>query len=839
MQYQGFNRFARLDFLARCCPPLQIPALTLAQELSATLSSPELYESACARLKVACEAQGVPLPANMPTEAEMATRREQALMAEAQSDQPLAPHEQLGDRATLLRKSHIEYERGDLTAAARYLARVPHYCKTPEDMLQYSLESARLAAEQGMWAHVITLVNKERLSKILPDHPKAEAQFNCLEGLATFMIGKLDKSVQLLASAAYTENGTACELMTSRDLSLMCGLSALASLDRPELVLLLQNTELKQHMESCPEIRELLRAMVKAQYRSLLDILQKVKPLAMADMYINKSWARLYENIIARAMIQHVTPYVALDLHAMAATFNMELEALEEQLVTLISEGRIAARIDNQHKVLHATQGNVRAAVIEDSVQTARDLVDNTMQEAHEQEFVRLHVDLAGTMDDLLIGLEAEAEAVDVTASTPGDKPLEPAAASAGASSPPADQQTPVIDVELLPYAGRAIFPLFRLSNLLDCAGSHDWAFLLTYLTPTACSSSGENTNMEALEQALGAMQNPKLLQELFDHLSSNSEIDHPLCEECTNSLLNNLDRELRDLGERRREMNDFLAASQSHSDHAPPEEELLDQLRLVDEEIETLSKQLTDLDAAEADLRSAIGDKEATIQELKNEEQRHLQSLHEAQLDLQDVDDERAELEIQQQELSDQLEFLRRTNVLNDAFHIWFDNHFGIINGFRLGRLPVVRVDADEINAAWGQALLLLHVMSLRLNVHFSKYQLVPNGSFSRIEEVATKAKLPLYMSGSRSMFGYSSADFDRAMVAFLHCLDEYRSQIQANDPHFDLPYTIQDDGLLDRRQEKLSVRLKSAEETWTRALKLMLTDLKWCLAWLCKQMV
>lgn len=35
------------------------------------------------------------------------------------------------------------------------------------------------------------------------------------------------------------------------------------------------------------------------------------------------------------------------------------------------------------------------------------------------------------------------------------------------------------------------------------------------------------------------------------------------------------------------------------------------------------------------------------------------------------------------------QLELLKRTNVLNDAFHIWHDGEFGTINNFRLGRLP------------------------------------------------------------------------------------------------------------------------------------------------------
>ena len=39
-------------------------------------------------------------------------------------------------------------------------------------------------------------------------------------------------------------------------------------------------------------------------------------------------------------------------------------------------------------------------------------------------------------------------------------------------------------------------------------------------------------------------------------------------------------------------------------------------------------------------------------------------------------------------QSLSLRLQRLSRSSVLNDAFHIWFEGHFGCINGLRLGRL-------------------------------------------------------------------------------------------------------------------------------------------------------
>lgn len=58
-------------------------------------------------------------------------------------------------------------------------------------------------------------------------------------------------------------------------------------------------------------------------------------------------------------------------------------------------------------------------------------------------------------------------------------------------------------------------------------------------------------------------------------------------------------------------------------------------------------------------------------------------------------------------------MERLRRTNVVNDAFHIWHEGPFATISGFRLGRTPSQPVDWDEINAAWGQAVLLLHTLA------------------------------------------------------------------------------------------------------------------------------
>lgn len=112
----------------------------------------------------------------------------------------------------------------------------------------------------------------------------------------------------------------------------------------------------------------------------------------------------------------------------------------------------------------------------------------------------------------------------------------------------------------------------------------------------------------------------------------------------------------------------------------------------------------------------------------------------------------------------------LRRTNVYNDAFHIWHDGPFATISGFRLGRTGTANVEWDEINAAWGQAVLLLHTLAqARGSQHrpivpvrlcrrvVSVQRPIPAilcivGAFSVVLRITDSLCIVLHMSGARS---------------------------------------------------------------------------------------
>ncbi|CAM9319950.1 unnamed protein product [Ectocarpus sp. 8 AP-2014] len=174
----------------------------------------------------------------------------------------------------------------------------------------------------------------------------------------------------------------------------------------------------------------------------------------------------------------------------------------------------------------------------------------------------------------------------------------------------------------------------------------------------------------------------------------------------------------------------------------------------------------------------------------------------------------------------------MRMAGALNDCFHIWHQGPFGTINGFRVGRLNTHVVDWQEVNAGVGQAAIVLVTVAMAMGVEFTKYLIAPCGSFTKIARSEDGRVLySLHTDESFSLF--PRRNFNFALKAFLHCLGEVGDHVQEHDPTLRLPYHIKEkEGTVGG----LPVALGSSYEDWTRALKYMLTDLKWIAAWAAK---
>lgn len=287
-----------------------------------------------------------------------------------------------------------------------------------------------------------------------------------------------------------------------------------------------------------------------------------------------------------------------------------------------------------------------------------------------------------------------------------------------------------------------------------------------------------------------------KLKAELFDCLSSNSEIDHPLCEECADSMLEIMDRELRIAEEEWHVYKTYL--NELEQQQQGPNVEALDrELEELKESEKQLLSELANLKAEEKVLNEAIEEEELEKEKLHEQEESYWREYTKHRRELNLTEDDKRSLECQIAYSKQQLEKLRDTNIFNITFHIWHAGHFGTINNFRLGRLPSVSVDWSEINAAWGQTVLLLSALARKIDLTFERYRVVPFGNHSYVEVLGENRELPLYGSGGFKFFW--DTKFDAAMVAFLDCLTQFQREVEKRDTGFLLPYKMEKGKIID----------------------------------------
>ena len=340
-----------------------------------------------------------------------------------------------------------------------------------------------------------------------------------------------------------------------------------------------------------------------------------------------------------------------------------------------------------------------------------------------------------------------------------------------------------------------------------------------------------EPRHVESLSRQL------RVTSELFDILSGQSEIDHPLCEECTDNLLDLLDHQLRVTENECKDYQVFLDDLEKEGDEE--DENVYDEelKKLYEEEI-LLRQQLDSIENERNQVKEQTTKETEKSKRLDAEEEKYFKEYNEYKRQLLEYEDAQRSVDNQLKYAKSQLDKLKKTNVFNATFHIWHSGHFGTINGFRLGRLPNEPVEWNEINAAWGQTVLLLHSLANKMNLKFERFRLVPYGNHSYIESLGDKTKeLPLHGSGGIKFFW--DTKFDQAMVAFLDCLQQFKEAVERGDTGFSLPYKMEKGRIEDSSTgSTFSIKTQfNSEEQWTKALKFMLTNLKWGLAWVSSQ--
>jgi len=321
-------------------------------------------------------------------------------------------------------------------------------------------------------------------------------------------------------------------------------------------------------------------------------------------------------------------------------------------------------------------------------------------------------------------------------------------------------------------------------------------------------------------------------LAQLFEMASNQTHVDHPLCLDCAAQLKDEIEAQIQDTEREISAYSDAVSRLESERVVTLSEEEFRAEVRRLQEEEEAERSRTQQLQQQVADVRAELQSLQAAAADIDALEERYWHDYNDYQLQLKVHIEERDALLNKIDRASQRLQLLRNTNVYNDAFKIWHDGPFGTISGFRLGRTPDQPVEWDEINAAWGQAVLLLHTMAQACKLTFSSCRLLPMGSHPRVGDKRTTYDL----FGPVSKLW--SANYDRAMICYLACLKEFGEFAKARDVAenkgvpFAFPFPIDGDKV---HGHTIKLTLNK-DAKWTKALKFMLADLKVALQWMVK---
>ena len=378
------------------------------------------------------------------------------------------------------------------------------------------------------------------------------------------------------------------------------------------------------------------------------------------------------------------------------------------------------------------------------------------------------------------------------------------------------------------------------------------------------------------------------ILTNVFNILSSRAPIDFPMCQDCSNVLLQSLKDQCDSALKERDTYMNFLSKLESQNNGSTAtnlsRDNQVSSSKTVDQktrDTQTLSQDEVDLDKEKSlllkrlicleeendklDAELATLRKQLEIQQQTEAEAMRMENMRD--LDTWEFGKKLTSLQRQYNYTLTCLDQLRKTNIYNETFKISHDGPFGTINGLRLGRCDDIPVTWNEINAAMGQVVLLLATINARLKLKLDGFKLRPMGSFPRVLKFDDETQEWIAYEAFHSenfklnkLFKHETS-FDKALVCLLEVIQQMahfiiqpaptvtpqdsgsrntnlalsrsRSGTAANDGHLldvpELPYIM-----VRGKINGISLKLYGGSPNleWTTAMKFLLTNVKWLLA-------
>lgn len=137
------------------------------------------------------------------------------------------------------------------------------------------------------------------------------------------------------------------DVISGNDVAVYGGLCALASINRDQLQnKVLNSTTFRTYLELEPQVRRAITSFVNGRYAVCLSILDGYRNDYLLDIYLSSHVSDLFRLIRSRSIVQYFIPFSCVTLECMNESFATPGESIEEELLGMIKNGSLNARID-------------------------------------------------------------------------------------------------------------------------------------------------------------------------------------------------------------------------------------------------------------------------------------------------------------------------------------------------------------------------------------------------------------------------------------------------------------------------------------------------------------
>jgi len=396
--YVGLAKLYRLIFITDHCPSMRLEAIKMAiNYVMATTYNVSMYQMLHKKLADLTQAGGAAQP--LPDVASQSANSSQdippydAMWVEQKTKKAALKLEKLDNDLKnsksnsikeSIRRGHDDLgdhylSCGELSNALKCYSRARDYCTSGKHVVTMCLNVIKVSIYLQNWSHVLSYVSKAECTPEFSETQNRDAnqanltRLKCAAGLAELATMKYKSAAKHFLEANF-DHCEFPEMISCSNVAIYGGLCALATFDRQELQKkVISSASFKLFLELEPQIRDIVFKFYESKYAQCLKLLADMRDNLLLDMYIAIHVNKLYTQIRNRALIQYFSPYLSADMRKMSEAFNCTVPALENELMQLILDGQIQARIDSHNKILYAKDADQRSSTFEKAINVGKE----------------------------------------------------------------------------------------------------------------------------------------------------------------------------------------------------------------------------------------------------------------------------------------------------------------------------------------------------------------------------------------------------------------------------------------------------------------------------------